>query len=634
MDSDSGGSLVSSANLLEEFLLRILFPYFEFERRIEKFDNELRCVLNLGESRIPNHRIRSKLVSLWLGVLVVLTLLLVVEVSIRGLGHWQTWRLNSSEVSERPLILAVGHSHTLGVGAANEDLASFPAVLESLLNTTDRVEREAEGRAGLRVMKAAIAAASSTQLVELAKKRVEQHRPRLLLFWGGEANAISYRGFRSWNSRREGLGLWIHSASQWSRLARWLWILYDDEALRIGGFQSPSKDLQSDAFLTSGTPPVNELGSWELASLYEPYSRDELDLQIRDEVIALMQSQHRRFPDSPIFALAWMNLESRSQPVSWIGLRASIEAVEEAYARLGQVPLLPSLALEFWMDDPQRLRSLTESERREVLSFVQRWSEDARLRLPEAFQDSRWRQRWWASLENSDWGWLYEIEPQLRLQICSFFTEVPIWIHVCLTSHEPLRSLEEDLTEEILRWRLYRESARANPLPRINTLGERLRNFAKRQQSIGKSLEDLEGFKEFEEQMHERLPGWVDLHLLARGSLADWIQHDFEQLRDLTAQFKTQLVIQNYHPLRQGESRPINQIIASATQSLDLSLFDTEKRFREWQERNPKRSLDELYTKLYGANDQHLNEEGYRWLAEGLLPFIKNTIDQESDDSR
>ncbi|HRK07298.1 MAG TPA: hypothetical protein PLZ57_05980 [Pseudobdellovibrionaceae bacterium] len=575
----------------------------------------------------PGQPLRARLTSLSFGLIVTLLLLLGLELLIRGFGFWQHWKMSSQTQSGRPLILAVGHSHTLGVGAKNEELSSFPAVLETLLREASSATSATQNSSSqilskslpeARVAKAAVIGASSTQLLELARSQVESRRPQILLFWAGESNAISYRGYRSWASRRDQFGQWIHAASRWSRVARWLWILYDDETLRIAGFRS-EKSLSE---ISTGSPPLDDYGAWEWASIYEPYSRDVVDRRILEELRQLMERQHRRFADTPIFALAWMRLELMDRPLSWVHLRDALRAVDEAYDRRGRGKILPSLALQAWLSDPNWRQDLSSREVDELAFRAQQWAETSKSQVPEAFRDLKWRKLWWESLVNSDWSWLEKTDPALRLQVCPLFTEVPIWVHVCLSTKSERLASEADQALEVQRWRLYRESALANPLPRFNTMGEWLRDFEARQKSVGRSLNELEGFAEFNEQMNRRLPGWVDLHLLAQGGLEDWIRRDLAEIKRLQDQYNLRVIIQNYHPYRNAEPRRINIVLKAAAQSLDLRVFDTEAHFRTWQAREPKRRLEELYTQLYGPSDQHLNEEGYRWLAEGLAQEI------------
>lgn len=581
-----------------------------------------------------SQRLRARLTSLSFGLIVTLILLLSLELVIRGFGLLQHWKLNSQAKTGRPLILAIGHSHTLGVGAKDEQLSSFPAVLENLLrepaSPATSSQEVSKSFPDARVAKAAVIGASSTQLLELARSQVDKLRPQILLFWAGESNAISYRGYRSWSSRRDQFGKWIHAASQWSRITRWMWILYDDETLRIAGFRSEAS--RSD--ISSGSPPMDAYGAWEWASIYEPYSRDEVDRRTQEELRQLMERQHRQFFDTPIFALAWMRLELIDRPISWVHLREAFQAVDEAYDRRGRGTLLPSLALEAWLSDPNWRQSLSLREIDELSHRAQQWAATSTQKLPEAFRELKWRKFWWESLENSDWSWLEKTEPALRLQICPLFTEVPIWVHVCLSAKSEQLVSEADHALELQRWRMYRESALANPLPRFNTMGEWLRDFESRQKSIGRSLRDLEGFAEFNEQMNRRLPGWVDLHLLAQGGLEDWIRRDFEGLKRLQAEFNLPVIVQNYHPYRNGEPRPINAALRVAADSVGLKLFDTEAHFRSWQAREPARKLDELYTQMYGPSDQHLNEEGYLWLAQGLLPMLKAQLSEDSASRR
>ncbi len=584
--------------------------------------------MNLPSPKSLSPRLRARLTSLSFGLLVTALLLLSLEMVIRGVGLWQHWKMTSQTASGRPLILAVGHSHTLGVGARDEQLSSFPAVLETLLREASSPSSSAPNSSKTfpeaRVAKAAVIGASSTQLLELARSQVENLRPQLLLFWAGETNAISYRGYRSWASRRDQFGKWIHAASQWSRVARWLWILYDDETLGIAGFRNDSSMIE----ISSGSPPIDAYGAWEWASIYEPYSRDQVDRRTLDEVRRLMERQHRLFADTPIFALAWMRLELMDRPLSWAHLREAFQAVDEAYDRRGRGSILPSLALQAWLSDPNWRQGLSSREIDELAFRAQQWAETSKMQVPEAFRDSKWRKLWWDSLVNSDWSWFEKTEPALRLQVCPLFTEVPIWVHVCLRAKTESLTNDADHALELQRWRIYRDSALANPLPRFNTMGQWLRDFDSRQKSIGRSLHDLEGFAEFNLQMNRRLPGWVDLHLMAQGGLEDWIRRDLEELKRLQIQYKLPVIIQNYHPYRNAEPRPINSVLRVAAESVGLQMFDAEAHFRSWQVGEPKRSFDELFTQMYGPNDQHLNEEGYRWLAEGLaleiLPILRD----------
>ena len=131
---------------------------------------------------------RRRLLSLLLGFLVTLALF---EIGLRALGAFEryTWNVEGTKTTgDKPVILFVGNSHTMGFGAPKG--RSFPDQFQERL-----AKSSPNGESPFEIVNVGRGNANSTFVKEHLPDFLEKFRPRYVVLMTGETNYWNHYGF-------------------------------------------------------------------------------------------------------------------------------------------------------------------------------------------------------------------------------------------------------------------------------------------------------------------------------------------------------------------------------------------------------------------------------------------------------
>jgi lysophospholipase L1-like esterase len=480
-------------------------------------------------------------------------------------------------------ILCLGNSYTAGVGATPGH--GYCEELERLLRADARW-----GKLNPRVVNLGFPGRNSTEVLRALPAQVQEYRPELALLMTGEPNAWNEEGYQAFLARgaREPLGIAARVADWWQRrhVVRLVKLLVNGTSIDADARIFPDislNDTRALGFAWFGyLYPRSEKGDWPklseaqwheaLAALTSLYDLTSKYHQIVPLLIGKVLREHK-FTNIPQHqterdAIEWFE-RSNDAPVS----SPTFEFVED---RTLEMDILDS-------GIPELRRKSKESK---LYPAILRGE---RLRLSGNLYTS------------SDYAAALLARPADATLLEGHFNAL----------------LAENKLKEALE--ALKQNEKWNPFGfRSGLLDQAHALFTAATKNHRPDI--IEATNKALEEFKKDFPNELDFHATTPNkSLEKWVTSDIAEIATYLRSQNVQPLLQTYPPKHNGLDRGENRAIKQAASDLKLPLVDLE----EILKRLPKEKLESLYSTAGGPKDDHLNDEGYKLVAESLFDTIR-----------
>lgn len=522
---------------------------------------------------------RKKLGALVFGTFLTL---LFLELGLRLIG--------SHDVSQREVIaekghgkvkiMCVGNSHTAGAGAPIGK--SYPAQLYEILN--------AQAKDRYRVVNKGVSNINSTYIAMNLPRWLEEEKPDYVFIMAGEANSwnkFGYQEFLKHKDRNEKstLAFFNENLQKLKIYKLFELLLFEFKKSTNSIFFVDVSKITQKKYL--GYLWVGYLGSWPpghrhlvhlskneideaLDFLTYIYEKDQSPLAARllSDIYLYNRGDYSRFF---YFARETIRLHKYFNYDLWISLlshkNSLIEFNKSEYQKLEEALYKMPLA----------------DRREQAFSWIRNWKN-------VVFKNEEEKNKFFFDM--------LSMTPE-------YFTYFNMFRYFDYDQNRVMDVVERSLLQ--------------NPLSTTLNLLEFAKSFAAtypklqpRYEALLKTLKNRLAMENLDDISHESLQD-------------QWLYRDLNQMIADIKKFKAKAIVQTYPRFRNGEKRPVDKLLEKwvAKKPQDVIFMDVGSMMADALSSRNNGHL--FYSTVYGPSDEHLNEHGYKILANLMVPYVLNS---------
>jgi lysophospholipase L1-like esterase len=523
---------------------------------------------------------RRRLFALALGFAASLALF---ELTLRLTGAFERhfWQVEGRAVrSDKPVVLFVGNSHTMGSGAEPEK--SFPNQL------ADRLTNRNHGSMPFEFVNVGRGNANSSFIVESLPAFLNQYRPQYVVVMTGETNQWNHYGYSKFASKsiRSDLFSSLYDLAYHIRVFRFVQ-LFDEFVIKPRDGRIFSSQTENDRALYW-------IAALENANMFNisKMSAEEIN-EARRSLETFLEGHPNHF--GALLTASGLRLDSASAEDRKIGF----SMLQRAYS-------VNASRYNFSID-----RTVTIYAKNAQAEDVKLWARQLEKQRPDEY--------------------LLFVELYDKLRTPSSIAEASVERRLAFYA----AASAADPTNSIVRTVLYSQQALAKRYEdAIETLvnGAELNPFSNMMDWFAALLEIR---KRVRDEMPERAPHVLDkveraiadfksrypnhassARFISKPQIDAWLTSDLKKIRALTQASGARLLLQTYMPEKAGFEKPADKVIRKFASENSIPLSDTSRHFFQIEPDSKKR--ERFYTKWYGEFDNHLGEAGYQIIAELL----------------
>jgi hypothetical protein len=538
---------------------------------------------------------RRRLYALLLGLA---TVLVVFEIVLRLTGAFerQFWQVEGRDVhSDKPVVLFVGNSHTMGSGAPKDK--SFPNQLAARLTARNH------GTMPFEFVNVGRGNANSSFIVESLPAFLAKYHPSYVVVMTGETNQWNHYGYANFvnrSSKPSPLAN-LYELAYHIRVFRFVQ-LFNEFVVKPRTTQVFSSQKESDRALfwisaldNSNMFDISKMTTGELTE-----ARRVLEKFIRENpehVGALMASSDVYFKSTTAEDLAagYRNLR-KAYEINGEHYNFSIDRTLNFYLRDSQRPV----EIEKWA------HHLKDRRPKDFKLFIEFFDG---LRTPKSLLE--------ASVERrlAFFGSAVDANPTNSIARTVLYNQQIVAKRYAEGLQTLMGGAALNPFSNMMDW-----------YATMQQLRETVQNEKEPNQPLVVKIDAaLESFK-------ARYPEHADSsRLISQAAIARWLASDLEAIAKLVRNAHAELMLQTYMPEKSGFEKPANAVIRKFADRHGIPISDTAKFFFRIEPDPIKRQR--FFTTWYGEFDNHLGENGYAVISELLeqdfekAGWIPKTVD-------
>lgn len=511
--------------------------------------------------------------------------LLVFELVLRMIGFQELYSRDTSRpqrLSERPVVLFLGNSHTMGTGAPVGK--SYPDQFRDLLV-------EQYGDSPFEVINLGRGNANSSYVADEAQGYLKSYRPKFVVVMTGETNFWNHLGYSDFvsktSSEARSIGLLVYNAAYSLRTFRFIQ-LFSEFVIRPRAGQKLFSDYNETdrawiwvAAMNNAnmfdSSKMSEAEAWDAYDTIKSYtSAGGLPLSMLEALIEILP---RVWKDRPELEEEW---------------RSRILEYEAMFGVEGYSYYLDRLTNTY-------LSSVKDTVVRELGNkmLARRPSNFADLREVFEFQQEANSHR------------TQSLESQIKFY--SLATIIfPTHAHARMFLFAKLRQANRFAEA----FEVAKQGMELNPLANQSNWMIEIRAVEEdaRREGSERSMQLVSEIEKYREEFVRRFPRHRGRVVkITDEEILKWVEFDLERIRNVVEQSGAKLMLQTYPPERQGPEKLVDQLIRKFAAQHGVPVSDTSREIMTLEPDFKKREA--YFTKMYGDYDGHLGENGYAIVA-------------------
>ncbi|CAN5424488.1 hypothetical protein BH10BDE1_BH10BDE1_04460 [soil metagenome] len=520
-----------------------------------------------------------RLLALLLGTLFTLFLFEAV-LRLTGAFERKFWQVEGVALkSNKPVVLFVGNSHTMGSGAPKEK--SFPNQLAG------RLISRGHGTMPFEFVNVGRGNANSTFIVDTLPGFLTTYRPQYVVVMTGETNQWNHYGFADFAaiSSSPDIGSKLYDLAYQIRIFRFIQ-LFNEFVLKPRSSAVFSSQEEGDRALYW-------ISALDLGNMFDISKMTKAEVDEARESVASFLKKH---PDHLGALMTLADIELKSEETRASGF----QFLRHAYEVGGGI-------YNFRID--RSLNSYNPDVG--IQPDLAAWAKRLKDQRPVEYESYK---ELFEKLKVPDLIANVSIEKQV-----SFYVEAvrlnptDSIARSVLYRHQLLANLYEDCIRTLI------DGAELNPFANPTDWFAALYNLRNilSKTSVARSGQMIAEIDSALAEFKLRYPKHANPNSMISPSAIDrWLEADLEKIRVMVENSGAKLMLQTYMPEKSGVEKPADAVIRKFAQMHSIPLSDTSRYFFMIEPDKQKRQR--FFTSWYGQFDNHLGENGYQVVAELL----------------